>query len=200
MLLSLIVYLSGLAIVPIYTAFIYDKFKSRMWVQGILHLFIALAIVSGAFLLNFYGLTPQSASVVRITPNLEYLDKVAYSGEVEMRKRKRDPLVQHFERALQIINVKFDEAAYAQRKNDIDIALQLYSEIERGDDENGSFATFPSAAIKNNMAIAYFQKQADHGFKASALLLDAARIEPKPPHELDVIRRNIDAIDKYVNQ
>ena len=99
-----------------------------------------------------------------------------------------------------MLKVKFDQAAYAQEKNDFDLALRLYGEIQHGADENGSFDTFPSSCIMNNMAVAFFKKQADKKFRASTLLIQALSNQPLPQHETDIIQQNLEALDSYVNQ
>ena len=142
----------------------------------------------------------QTAAAARPLPKLEYLTKQNLEEEIKARKDKNLLIDNSLDQALRNMKVKFDEADYAATKNDFDRALQLYMEVERGSDENGTFLTFPSACIKNNMAVDYFRTQGDKGFKASTTFFDARAIEPKPAHHLDLIQRNIDAVDRYLNQ
>ncbi len=200
LILSLIASAVLLILLPLYAEFIFERIRAGGWRPAAKHIFLALLIASGVFLLGWYGLTTQTAASTKSLPKLEYLNMRALDEEVALRKQQNLLKIQNLEHALHVIKVKFDEAEYAQGKNDSDRALQLYVEIERGSDSNGSFGTFPSACIKNNMAVAYFRKQSDKGFKASSLLFEALRLEPKPPHHLDLIQRNIEALDRYVNQ
>jgi hypothetical protein len=185
--------------IPLYGNFIYDRFKAHEYSKAILHSVIALIMISGIFFAGWYGMAVQTAAAARTLPALEYLSKQNFEEEAKLRKQKKLLGDSSIDQGLRNIKVKFDEAAYAETKNDVERALQLYTEIERGSDENGTFLTFPSACIKNNMAVDYFRKQGDKGFKASSVFFDALRIDPKPQHHLDLIQRNIEAIDRYVN-
>ncbi len=200
--LGFVAYNALLVAVPLYGNFIYDRFKAGERRRGWKHTFFALLVVSAIFVLGYYGWIAQTAKEARKVPKLEYFNKGNLEEEVNLRRQKNllnDP---HIEQTLQIIKVKFDDAQYAQDKNDFERALQLYTEIQRGSDENGTFDKFPSACIENNMALDLFRKQGDKdkGFKASSLLLDALRLDPKPQHHLDVIQRNVEALDQYINQ
>src|SRR5712691_2401334 len=167
-------------ILPIYVPYIYDRIRADGWRAASKHIFFGLLVASGIFLLGWYGLTPNTAAAAKSVPRLEYLNKANLDEEVNLRKRARVIDGQALGRTLQVIKVKFDEAGYAQEKNDFDRALKLYEEIDRGSDENGPFYSFHSACILNNMAVAYFRKQGDRGFKASTVLFEALRLEPNP--------------------
>jgi hypothetical protein len=195
--ISFLVYTALVLGIPTYGAFIYDRIKAQEWKKVVTHGLIALVIVCVVFFLGWYGLAAQSAAAKTI-PRLEYLNERDYEEEIKLRRQKS--VLTSADQALQVIKTKFDEADYAHSRNDFDRALQLYREIDRGSDQNGTFDTFRSACIENNTAVDYFQKQGDKGFKASGLLFDAIRIDPKPQRHLDLIQRNIDAMDKYVNQ
>jgi len=184
-------------VIPIYGSFIYDRIKEKAWRRVFKHSLIAVLCVLILFILGWYGLSSQTASA-KTLPNLEYLDRQSFDEEAKLWIQKNTS--SNPDQALQIVRIKFDEAGYAQKRNDFDRAVGLYKEIERGSDENGTFTTFPSACIKNNMAISYFRRQGDKQFKPYTLLLDALRLEPKPQHELDVVQRNIDALDHFVNE
>lgn len=184
-------------VIPIYASYIYERIKAAGFLSAIKHVLIALILVSGVFVLGWYGLTPTTAATARKPPRLEYLGKDSLDQEKELRQQQHLLVVQA--PTMQIMRTKFDDAQYAQTKNDFDRALKLYEEIDRGSDENGSFATFPCGCIKNNMAIASFHKQGDKGFKASRLLFEALRLEPKAQYEMDLIQRNVDALDHYIN-
>ena len=198
--ISLTVYTILLLAIPIYATLIYDRFKAQQWKRAITHAVIALLICALIFFAGWYGFTSQIAPSTKTLPTLQYFNKQHFEEEVKLRKEKGMLVDPALDQALRSIKVKFDEAVYAATKNDFDRSVQLYKEIERGSDENGAFLTFPSACIKNNMAVDYFRRQQDKGFKASSTFFDALRLDPKPIHHGDLIQRNIDAIDAYINQ
>lgn len=195
--LGFVVYTAICLVIPIYGSFIYDRIKDKAWRRVVTHGLVAIFFILILFVLGWYGLSAQSASA-KALPNLEYLDRQSFDEEGKLWSKKANAA--NADQVLQVVRIKFDEATYAQGKNDFDRALGLYTEIERGSDENGTFSTYLSASVKNNMAINYFRKQGDKQFRAFTLLLDALRLEPKPQHELDVIQRNIDALDHFVNE
>lgn len=199
-LLSLLAYSVALLILPLYVSFIFEYFKNRRWWPAIKHAALALALIIVVFALGWYGLTPSTAASAKPLPDLQNLDKSNFEAEVTVLKQAKALRDANMDSALHIIRVKLEEALYAEKKKDFDRALQLYSEIVRGADENGNFATFPSASVLNNTAVSYFSKQGDKGFRASSLLFEALKTEPKPQHTTDVIRRNIDALDDYINR
>lgn len=186
--------------IPLYTQFVYELVRAKAWRRVGFHGTVLLLITSAVVVLGWYGITQPTASAAKKLPSLEFLNKQNWEEERALRVQQKLFGSGTGDLGMQVIRVKFDEADYAQRKKDFDRALELYAEIERGSDVNGPFETFPSAAIRNNMAISYFEKQGDRGFKASSLFLDALKTEPKPIHQRDLIQRNIDAIDKYLNQ
>jgi hypothetical protein len=199
-LLGFLVFTALTAIVPLYGNFIYDRYKAHEWRKAALHSTVALLFVLVIFVLGYFGWSAQTARDARHTPKLEYLNAQSFSDEVTLRRQQNLLSGQSLDQHLQIVKTKFEEAEYAQEKNDFDRAIQLYAEIQRGSDRNGEFVKFPSACIENNMAVDLFRKQGDRQFKASSLLLDALKMSPKPQDQMDLIQRNIDALDQYVNQ
>lgn len=187
-------------ILPLYGTYIFDLFKNHDTKKGTAHGLVCLAMATIVFFLGWRGITVPTASAARRVPKLESMSKNNFEEEFNLRQQQNLLSPQTTNQSLQLIKIKLDEAEYAQQKGDFDRALKLYSEIGQGSDENGVFGTFQSSCVMNNMAVAYFRKQVDKGFKASTLLFDALRVEPKPAHEKDIIQRNIDALDGYVNQ
>ncbi len=194
---SLIV--SGVLLVglPVYLQFVWEQIKASGWRKAVKHILLIILIVPGVFFATWFGVVTTTPVPIKESPKLEFLTKANLEEEARMRGFSSN---QASGQALRIIKAKFDDANYAESKNDFDHALKIYGEIEVGADENGSFATFPSACIKNDMAIAFFRKQNDRGFKASGLLIEALRLGPKPSDQIELIQRNIEALDKYVNQ
>jgi hypothetical protein len=189
-----------LLVLPLYGQYVYELIRGKAWKQASSHIAAVVVLVSAVFLLGWYGLTLPTAAAAKGPLALEHLTKRNVEEELDTRRQQKSFQVPDIDRGLQIIKVKFDEAEYALGRHDFDRALELYSDIERGSDENGAFATFPCASIKNNMAVAYFEKQRNKGFKALKLLFEASSTEPKPQHVRDLIQRNIDAMDVYLNQ
>src|ERR1700688_4750880 len=196
--LSLATSIVLLLVLPLYAQYIYELVRAGSWKRAIPHGMLLLLTASGVFLLGWYGLAQNSAAAARTPPTLLFLDKRNWEEELDLRRRQNHR--HDLGRAMHIIKVKFDQAEYAQQKSDFDRALVLYQEIAQGSDENGSFETFESASIKNNMAVSYFKKQGDKGFKASSLFFDAIKIAPVPAHLHDVIQRNIEELDRFLNQ
>jgi hypothetical protein len=193
-LLSLIAFAALTIALPIYGTYIYDRIKNDGWVKAGPHVTLAVITACGVFALGWWQFILTTAPSVKSVPKLEFLRKGNFEQEEALHKDKA------LNSYLQMLKVKFDEAEYAQIRDDLDHAIRVYEEIDRGSDENGSFHTFSSACVKNNEAVAYFHRQDDRGFKASKLLFAALALEPKPRDVGDVIQRNLDAIDHYVNQ
>jgi hypothetical protein len=199
-LLGWLVFCFLVLILPIYAHYIYNRIRADGWVTPAKHSALALLIASIIFVLLWYGLAPQTPAEAKTAPSLQILTKKNLDDEVAVRKQQGQFAMVDPDRALHVMKEKFEEADYAQQKNDLDRALRLYAEVERGSDQNGPFDNFSSACIKNNMAAAYFRKYHNKGFKASILLLDALRLEPKPQDLKSLIQQNIDALDPYVNE
>jgi len=198
--LALLVFIAATLIVPFYGSYIFDRYKAHEWEKAIFHTAVILSLGTTVFALSYYGVTAQTARDARHTPSLEYLGARNFGEEIALRRQQNLLGGPNLEQHLQIVKTKFEEAEYAQGKNDFDRAIQLYSEIQQGSDPNGEFTKVAAACIENNMAIDLFRKQGDRGFKASSLLLDALKMSPQPQDELALIQRNIDALDKYLNQ
>lgn len=197
--LGFLVYTAVVLAIPTYGGFIVDRFKVGQRKSATVHSLVALIILGLVFVLAYYGWAAQTARDARSSPKLEYLTKQNLDEELNLRRQHHLP-VGGDQEPLQVMKLKFDEADYAQNKNDFERAVQLYTDIERGSDENGAFATFPSVCVENNMALDVFRKDGDRGFRASSLLLGALKLGPMPQHHIDLIKHNIDELDRYINQ
>lgn len=185
---------------PIYVPFIYDLGKNKQWRKFTIHLVAVLVIASSVFALGWYGVVSSSAPLRKTLPSLTYLDKDNLQQEASLWGQGQPHAAPHPSPDIQVMKVKFDEAQYAQGKRDFDRALKLYEDIDRGSDENGKFGNFACSCVLNNMAIVYFWKQGDKGFRTSPLMFRALELQPKPQYAQDVIQRNIDELDRFLNE
>lgn len=187
-------------LLPIYVPFIYDLGRNKQWKKFLIHLVAVLLIASSVFALGWYGVASSTAPPRKTLPSLTYLDKDNLEQEAALRTQGEPHAPPRPTPDIQVMKVKFDEAQYAQGKRDFDRALKLYEDIDRGSDENGKFGDFACSCVLNNMAIVYFWKQGDRGFRASSLLFRALELQPKPQYTQDVIKRNIDELDRFLNE